>query len=174
MLAIANFIIDIMSYIRIPYKRIISEKETQTLMAILKKGDILLTKTPWALSNIFIQGEYKHAMIYLGSLEIIESNKNGVEKKALLDAMRDKSKYCILRIKAGEELGKNAADESLKYIGKKYDGLYSLDRNALYCSELVYFSYKDAGIDLNHDFILEPQELKEDSENWNMVHEFEV
>lgn len=52
-------------------------------------------------------------------------------------------------------LAKRAAKEAMKYAGTPYDDKFGEGDNALYCSELIYYSFKKANGGLDY-FIMEP------------------
>lgn len=48
------------------------------------------------------------------------------------------------------EQGKKVVEAAKPYYGKHYDFYYSFDNDTIYCSELVYFAFRDAGVPVGH------------------------
>ncbi|MBD80051.1 MAG: hypothetical protein CL840_14155 [Crocinitomicaceae bacterium] len=87
-----------------------------------------------------------------GRPHVIEAISKGVSLTALdsfLVRSSDKSgkpKVLVGRLKKGNEfIVENAIVESRKHLGKDYDPVYDIENDKMYCSELVYFSFKDQG-----------------------------
>lgn len=65
------------------------------------------------------------------------------------------------RLKAPlEHLPGLAAQKAEEYLGLPYDGVFLMNNQALYCSELVYDAYKEAGGG-EPVFVLEPMEFRD-------------
>lgn len=143
------------------------EAMLKVLQAQLQPGDILLEKTPFALTDKSIPGHFGHAAIYtgtaiqlrdLGALTlphiqkniakieaghvVVEALRNGVQQDTLQDFMNIDD-IAILRPKyLSAEARIEAVNLALGNLGKKYD--FNFDVNTtetIVCSELIYIVY---------------------------------
>ena len=139
----------------------------KVLLSQLQPGDILLEKTPFALTDKSIPGHFGHAAIYTGTAEqlremgaldlplvqknlsqinaghtVVEALRNGVQLDTL-QAFMNVDDVAILRPKyLSIEARREAVNLALGNIGKKYD--FNFDVNTtetIVCSELVYIVY---------------------------------
>lgn len=153
-------------------------------MSLIKVGDILVTHEDQRLTSIFIKGEYDHAAI-LSPAGIIEAVGDDFEKGVNIGGVRSvdlqeflflMDKVAIIRpLKLGAEANYLAGVNAISYKGKGYDYEFKIDKDKIYCSELVYLSYKEFGIfnDLKHSKIL-PQHFRDlcDDVNFKLIFEF--
>ena len=143
------------------------EAMLKVLQAQLQPGDILLEKTPFALTDKSIPGHFGHAAIYTGTAEqlrnlgtltlphvqkhlakiemgqvVVEALRNGVQLDSLQDFMNIDD-IAILRPKyLSAEARLEAVNLALGNLGKKYD--FNFDVNTtetIVCSELIYIVY---------------------------------
>ena len=139
----------------------------KALQAQLQPGDILLEKTPFALTDKSIPGHFGHAAIYTGTAAqlsemgaltlpqvqknlakietghvVVEALRNGVQHNTLQDFMNIDD-IAILRPKyLSTEIRIEAVNLALGNLGKKYD--FNFDVNTtetIVCSELIYIVY---------------------------------
>lgn len=126
-------------------------------------GSVILTRVNKCLSNIFIEGYYKHAGLIDGNFVIEAKTKEGVISTPIEKFLSDKDEYVIL-------CKKNSNDEDLmkivhsarKKIGVGYDMLFEENDDEFYCSEAVYDSIVEADNDFSIDYggkIILPQDL---------------
>ena len=137
------------------------------LQAQLQPGDILLEKTPFALTDKSIPGHFGHAAIYTGTAAqlsemgaltlphvqknlakieagqvVVEALRNGVQLNGLQDFMNIDD-IAVLRPKyISPEARIEAVNLALGNLGKKYD--FNFDVNTtetIVCSELIYIVY---------------------------------
>lgn len=149
-------------------------KNDSTMLKILETqlqpGDILLEKTPFALTDKSIPGHFGHAAIYTGTAEqlrnladlgaltlphvqknlakieaghvVVEALRNGVQHNSL-QAFMNIDDIAILRPKyLSQKARLEAVDLALGNLGKKYD--FNFDVNTtetIVCSELIYIVY---------------------------------
>lgn len=153
-------------------------------ISLLKVGDILVTHEDQRLTSLFIKGEYDHAAI-LSPAGIIEAvgddyvngkNIGGVRKTDLEEFLFLMDKVAIIRpITTTPEQNYMAGTNAISYVGKGYDYEFKIDKSKIYCSELVYLSYKEFGIfnDLKHSKIL-PQHFRDlcDDVKFKLIFEF--
>ncbi|EPM7998649.1 TPA: YiiX/YebB-like N1pC/P60 family cysteine hydrolase [Vibrio vulnificus] len=139
----------------------------------LQKGDVILSTTNEAVSKVVklaTISNYSHARLYVGGEHIIEAIDPEVVKVKLVDVMKGDLYTVVYRYPGLSEAQKNKImTYARKQIGKQYDlsgaiGSSGAGRAAVgvlptmanlispesdfYCSELVAFSYKKAGVPL--------------------------
>lgn len=148
----ANIFIKIVLFILSPISKIVAffhipdsdttTEEFEQIKSLIKNGDCLVSRDKYALSNIFMPGEWKHAAIYLDGY-IYEAVTSGLRKTSLEEFFYKKDfvglcRYAPLSI-AQVEYGKQFLNGKL---GKKYDWDFSLSNDdRYYCSELCYLFY---------------------------------
>ena len=122
----------------------IKSKDIKKISEIIKPGDIILRKYNNYLDGLFIPGKYSHAAICIGFDEIVHSTKRGVNVEDVMTFCRCDA-ICILRPKNITEESKNNAISYVKSkIGKEYDFFFNAENEeTFYCSELIYWAYKD-------------------------------
>jgi hypothetical protein len=77
--------------------------------------------------------------------KVIEAVSKGVSINTLKKFLERNGEIAIGRLKGHvTNLPKRAAAEALKYVGKPYDDYFDMSNGAYYCSELVYYAYKNA------------------------------
>tara|TARA_R110002072_G_scaffold64203_2_gene159355 strand:- start:197807 stop:199228 length:1422 start_codon:yes stop_codon:yes gene_type:complete len=142
---------------------------TELVINNLKPLDIILERTPFALTDTFIPGNFGHAAIYMGTKqELIELGiwdspfmkpyQNDIESgKTILEAIRPGTnlktvakflkidEMAVLRqenILDNKEMIKQIYEIGLNQIGKNYD--FNFDVNSsdtIVCSELIYHAF---------------------------------
>lgn len=128
-----------------PRKRAINIAEIIYAQSILKDGDVICSFTQGELTNLFIQGKFKHVGMYAGNCFVVEAIKNGVESTMFYSFCANKDKIAILRPKFGEDhTGKLARNHALSQIGVPYDYKFEPNEKAFYCAELVWWAYQKA------------------------------
>ena len=153
-------------------------------MSLIQVGDIIVTHENQRLTSLFIKGEYDHAAIVSpsGVVEAVGDdfdpkwglNVGGVRKVDLEEFLFLMDKVAIIRPIIGKEENYIAGCNALSYIGKGYDYEFKIDKDKIYCSELVYLSYKEFGIfDFGKKQIL-PQQFRDlcDDVNFKLIFEF--
>jgi len=142
---------------------------TEALAAQLQPGDILLEKTPFALTDKTIPGHFGHAAMYTGSTKqlkqlganifpsilkgwnqmesganVLEALRGGVQLNTL-SAFMNIDDIAVLRQKnITPDQQVNVVSIALDNLGKQYD--FNFDVNTtetIVCSELVYMAYPD-------------------------------
>lgn len=137
------------------------------MLAQLQPGDILLEKTPFALTDKSIPGHFGHAAIYTGSITqleaigafnapIIEKNRQKIaERHTVVEALRSGVQLdtlqdfmniddvAILRLKnVTPSQQRESVSLALANLGKKYDFNFDVNTtDTIVCSELVYIAY---------------------------------
>jgi len=133
----------------------------------LKPGDVLLEKTPFALTDKTIPGHFGHAALYIGTYEQLRDlgalNEPFVKRhldeikagKVILEALREGvvlnsvehfmniDDVAVLRPShlSNDEM-RGSLDLALSNYGKKYDFDFNVNTTeTIVCSELVYVAY---------------------------------
>jgi uncharacterized protein YycO len=133
----------------------------------LKPGDVLLEKTPFALTDKTIPGHFGHAALYIGTYEqlrdlgalnepFIKQHLDEIkEGKVILEALREGvvlnsvehfmniDDVAVLRPShlSSDEI-RGSLDLALSNYGKKYDFDFNVNTTeTIVCSELVYVAY---------------------------------
>ena len=132
-------------------EREINQDDWFYLSRNLQQGDVILSTRASNIGNIFLPGKAKHASMVIDPNPncplLIESVSKGVQKIPLFDFIKDKSYLVHCRSKIfGREIGVEAAKIASDMEGIPYDYFWSPNNNWLYCSELVYESYRKAYI----------------------------
>jgi hypothetical protein len=137
------------------------------IAALLRPGDVLITRRERVLSNLFLPGYWPHASLYLGPaadrerlgifvsperaarwvepLRVLEARKDGVRFRALEDTLAVDA-VAVIRPKVGPAAIAEALTEAITHEGKAYNfdfDFFSSDR--LVCTEVVYRAYDGAG-----------------------------
>jgi hypothetical protein len=135
--------------------------------AMLRPGDVLVTRRKRVLSNLFLPGWWPHASLYLGPpaevrgmgvfvsperaarwvepLRVLEARKDGVRFRALADTLGVDA-VAVIRPLLGPEAIAEALTEAITHEGKAYNfdfDFFTSDR--LVCTEVVYRAYDGAG-----------------------------
>jgi uncharacterized protein YycO len=120
----------------------------------LKTGDILFTYSPGLISQI-IPGHWNHVGMYVGNGWVIESDENGVHYSSLAEwcGSNGPDELALGRVKtATNSQRQSAVNFAIAQLGKGYDYWWPSKQvygSSYYCSELVWASYKQAGIDID-------------------------
>lgn len=130
----------------------IGDKEAAEFIAKLKPGDLVLTNdeacTIFSLLIVAADGkaDFNHALLYIGDGKTIESRTitHGVAEGVLKDVLSHKHHAVAIRPHY-DPPDKQAADvvqAGKDMIGTKYDYLFGMGDNSMYCSEVVYKAVK--------------------------------
>jgi uncharacterized protein YycO len=123
-------------------ERLINGGDFYAITSIIKPGDIILSRTRYHLSNIFIPGYFKHSALITNKQDIIESTAEGVHLTSLYDFISTKDYIIIMRMeKIDDNIKKELVEIALKQLGKNYDYEFESDAKEFYCAELIYYSY---------------------------------
>lgn len=164
-------------------KLFLSEFSTQ-----LKPGDVLLEKTPFALTDKTIPGHFGHAAIYIGTYEqlrelgaldtpFVQKHLDQIrEGKVILEALREGvvlnsvehfmniDDVAVLRPnQLAPVLMRNSIDLAMSHFGKKYDFDFNVNTTeTIVCSELVYAAYPQIDFMTKHvltSFTISPDDI---------------
>ena len=122
-------------------------KHIRNAMEMVRPGDILCRRFDCYLDGYFIPGKYTHSGIMIDGTTMIDATAEGVQKKDLIDFIKDTDGFIILRPKYESEDQKNRVIAfSLSQIGTPYDFVFQDGNNAYYCHEFTATCLKEAGI----------------------------
>lgn len=129
--------------LKFPHKPKVTQSEIEKALDILEAGDLILTKTNWQLSNLFILGRWKHvAMVDNDCLHVIEAVDPVVRRIAIAEMLKNKDSFCISRkININKETRETMPIILRQLIGKEYDFEFDFNPDDFYCSELILAAY---------------------------------
>lgn len=135
-------------------KNLLSKQDIKKTGNILRPGDIILVGGLRRISSLIITGPVTHAMLYVGQNRVIHAVVDGVEIDHMYDIFCEYDTIIVLRSieslhdpKQYSKKIKKALSYAHKQLGKPFDFEFSRDNKKLYCSELIYRSFKNAGLD---------------------------
>ena len=121
-----------------------------SMLGVLRAGDVLVSFSFGELTNLFIEGKYKHAAMYVGNGKVVEAVGQGVHALDFEEFCASKDKIAILRsVFCTQETCKIAAMNVVSQIGKPYDYYFELSEKSFYCAELITWAYFNATIGLS-------------------------
>ncbi len=117
----------------------------------LKPGDVILSTDRKKLTTLLIPGEFSHASMCVGvdgwnGWEISEMTHNHYTKSCFFDICKESDRVVIMRVICQPCFGEHveqAIERCKSYEHAEYDTEFTLGVESLYCSELVFQSYKD-------------------------------
>lgn len=112
------------------------------LKSKIQDFDVLVSRTEWEMSNLFLPGKWKHCAIYRNGM-VFEATTHGVRCITLEEFVFKKDKVGLCRANAsiGEMDGENILHFLYDNMGEGYD--YTFDWGTTkqwYCSKYVYFA----------------------------------
>ena len=147
--AVADIRIPLIKPPRAP-KRITPAQHSR-LLALLRPGDVLVTRHDDAMSNLFLPGFWPHSALYTGArdadadIDILEAKKDGVLRRELLETVQVDS-LVVLRPTLSPEDIEGALRRGLSHAGKLYDFVFDFGTSdRLVCTEVIYRSYHGIG-----------------------------
>ena len=121
--------------------------EIRHMLEIIKSGDIICRSYNYYLDSFLIPGKYTHSGIVIKNTCIVHSIAEGVEYIDPIDFIKDADKFIILRPKyRTNALMKVAIKKAESLIGKDYDFMFDMDKDAYYCTELTVACLNEADI----------------------------
>lgn len=125
--------------------------------ALLKPGDIILTRDNWKLTSFLIPGHLIHAALCVAkddtdpSFEVAEMVRTGYRKSEFYDICHEADHVVILRCTDwDEEYIKQVVETCLSFDGLDYDVKFELGIKTLYCSELIVASDPEKRLDVSY------------------------
>lgn len=134
---------------------IITDMHVDSIRALARPGDILLSFEDQRWTSYFIKGNFDHAAIVTSNNTVMESvgdqfvkhgdkiiNLGGVREVPLTGWLYKKDHVALIRPTLNSVFTNIiAASNSLKYKGLPYDYGFSSGPETIYCSELPYLCY---------------------------------
>jgi len=128
--------------------------------ALLKPGDIILTKDKWKLTALLIPGDFSHAALCVNKsskseFEIAEMTHTNFTKSTFYDLCRESTRVKIIRCKDwDQDYIKKVIKQCKSFEGVPYDTCFDLGIKALYCSELVVQSDPEKRLKVNYQDVV--------------------
>ena len=141
----------------------VAEEVLEKAGAILRAGDVIVTRHDDALSNLFLPGYWPHGALYLGTAEereelgmevcarsggdvsVLEAKKDGVLFRGLGETLAVDA-FLVLRPKIAREDLRVALERAVTHEGKLYDFVFDFrTADRLVCTEVVYRAYHGVG-----------------------------
>lgn len=137
-----------------------------TIRALLRPGDVLVTRHDDAMSNLFLPGFWPHAALYIGDVDqraqigisrevkdgcdavgicFLEAKKDGVLFRPMEDTMQVDA-FIVLRPQLSADEIAEALTRAMSHEGKLYDFSFDFAQtDRLACTEVVYRAYHGVG-----------------------------
>ncbi len=167
----------IIGKIGIPWSREVDESELWFFRCSNLDAHILACHTPYQLSNLGINGEYKHIELITGPDNSVGAMGDGVNYHELRKILSKCDKYAVLEpislnLQERKQVVKLAIDISDDNI--EYDFEIKRGNKEIYCSELIVilFNKVKAGL-FNYGKIIQPNELVLDKKNFKIIKTYE-
>jgi uncharacterized protein YycO len=128
-----------------PHERLVRASHVKFMLDAVMAGDVILAYSRGELTNRFIDGEFKHAAMYIGAGKVIEAVGRGVSVTDFEDFCASKDRIAILTPKfCDSTVCKLAAMNATSQVGKPYDYYFEIGDGAFYCAELITWAYDQA------------------------------
>ncbi len=168
----------IITKIHFPYERELSVEELHFFRMENLRGCVLLTHTPYQLSNWGIKGKYSHCEIIVNDDYIAGATTSGVDLHLISSLLKKSNSWAVLMPRDVDVMNRGlvvveAVAQTEKSID--YDYEFKPDNKKFYCSEFVMYVYKKAvGSIIDYGKLIHPQELFDDKKSWITIKEYEV
>ncbi|MBX2848427.1 MAG: hypothetical protein KTR16_08905 [Acidiferrobacterales bacterium] len=153
----------IASELILPRTKKVTPEIVSQLEALLRPGDIFITRHSRAMTNLFLPGFWPHAALFIGSAQdrkrmqvknrsnylsyafndscTLEARKDGVHYRSLSDTLSVDA-FVVIRPNFNEEEIKQALSRVSVHAGKAYNFDFDFFRSdQLVCTEVVYRAY---------------------------------
>lgn len=128
-------------------KKRVTDAVRAEIKALLKPGDIFVTRHDDAMSNLFLPGFWPHAALWLGDEEadFLEAKKDGVLLRQMEETLQVDA-FVVLRPKLTSAELEGALSVVRSHAGKLYDFIFDFSTaDRLVCTEVVYRCYHGVG-----------------------------
>lgn len=124
-------------------KTVVTEEAYHDIRQTIQPGDVVLLRSKWRPTNIFIPGFWSHAALYVGEGKTIDAAFPEVRRSTLMELMLRADYIAVMRPSrfTARELQK-AVEYAERAVGEPYDFMFDPGHNALYCSELCWHALK--------------------------------
>lgn len=126
------------------------KKERREILRQAQAGDILLMGAKVFFGQWLIAGTYTHSGVLDGKGGVIHAQiEHGVERTDLKTTIRRYDRLALVRVKDFDE--KELMELIESRIGAPYNFRFSWikkKQRSFYCSQLVYWAYKNTGVEL--------------------------
>jgi len=130
-------------------KNLLTEDDFKNAKKVLEKGDVILVGGLKRLSSLIIKGPVTHSIIYTGWNCAVHSIADGVVTIHLHDLLCEYDTMLILRHKkANRKKIRKVIAYAFEQVGRPYNFEFNLNKNKFYCTELVYYAFKNAGLEI--------------------------
>ena len=153
---------------RLPwYRKRVGSAARRKLAALLRPGDVIVTRHNDAMSNFFLPGFWIHSALHIGpastreelglrvdperaqrwsgDIRVLEARKDGVLLRPLAETFKVDAVAVVRPTLAPEEIGR-ALERALEHEGKLFDYSFDFRRaDRLACTEVVYRAFQGAG-----------------------------
>jgi hypothetical protein len=151
-----NLLQNIIPYIRFStYYTKLRGKKYHRLYSKLEPGDVILSLDRKKLTTVLIPGEFSHASMCVElecDWEVSEMTHNDYTKSTFFDICKESDRVVIMRLINSDNVEViNAIERCKSFQDAKYDVRFDLGIESLYCSELIYQSFKDNVLGANID-----------------------
>lgn len=135
----------------------ISGKEADEFISRLKPGDLVLTNdeacTIFSLLIVAADGkaDFNHALLYEGDGKTLESRTvtHGVAEGDLREVLQHKHHAVAVRPHYEQGQAEAVVEAGKGMIGTKYDYLFGMGDDSMYCSEFAYKAVKEGAPQVN-------------------------
>ena len=144
----------------------VTEEVREMVGALLRPGDIVVTRHDDALSNLFLPGFWPHVALYIGGsderkqlgvseppavggaeaeIHFLEAKKDGVLFRSLEETLAVDA-FMVLRPRLSKAELALALERAISHEGKLYDFVFDFSRaDRLACTEVIYRAYHGVG-----------------------------
>lgn len=162
----ANILFFIGGIVIHPRKNALSKEDLTQAYKTLKKGDLVLVGDLKKIGSMIIDAPITHATIYIGHRTLIHAIRYGVQYVSLHKIFCDYDTMLILRLKkSSKKTIKTMIAYAKKQIGKPYSFDFKMSKGTFYCSTLIHYILKAAGLNpknfetSNYKSLLKPHSL---------------
>lgn len=128
-----------------PHERLVRASMIKDMLDLVRAGDVIVAYSRGELTNKFIDGEFKHAAMYVGHGSVVQAIGKGVSVESFEDFCASKDRIAILTPTFCDAATcRIATMNALSQIGKPYDYYFEIGDGAFYCAELIEWAYRHA------------------------------
>ncbi len=158
----------LISKIEVPFKRKVCFDEINYVRCSINPLDFIFTGRPWALSNLFIRGDFSHIELVMPGGKVLGSRTHGGLKSRSLKSLLETAGWYEVRrwedldsVVRGKilHMALDLADDNIPYGWDMGDG------GPIHCSELPWRLWRECA---DYDFqrkgsIIQPEDIRIDT-----------